>query len=237
MSFLQAVTSTTDTNVYTFSSVNLGAAASDRYIIVTAMTRKAGASTTLTSITIGGVTATIVKQVTNNVTNTDVAAIVIAAVPTGTTGDIVVTWGATMVRCAIGVYRVTGLVSATASDSDSSTANDPTVNLDCPAGGFIIGGALTAASSSAAWTGITENFDGTLETFVTYTGASDTFATQQTGLTLTADFGSSTESVGVFASWALSTTAIKSVKGLAKASVKSVNGLAIASVKSINGLQ
>ena len=46
----------------------------------------------------------------------------------------------------------------------------------------------------------------------------------------TADFTPPTEA------YTVSTTAIKSINGLAKASVKSHNGLAIASVKSINGL-
>lgn len=239
MSFLQATAITTDLTTYTFSAQNLGTEASDRYIIVGILSRKAGATTTISSVTIGGVSATIVRQRSNNVTNTDVAGLAIALVPTGATGDVVVTFGAGMVRCQIGVWRADSLASATPSDADDSIAGDPTVALDCPAGGFIIGVGLTAAASSASWTGITERFDTTLETFVTVTGASDTFASAQSGLTLLIDFatGSPVESVGVFASWEQITTAIKSVKGLAKASVKSVNGLAIASVKSINGLE
>lgn len=200
ISFLQATTDTTDTNAYTFASQNLGTAASDRYIIVVAVARKGGASTTLSSVTIGGVSATIVKQVTNNVSNTDVAGIAIAAVPTGTTGDIVVTWGASMVRCAIMAYRATG-INATAYDSDSSTSGNPSVSLDIPASGFAIGGGLTAASTTTSWTGLTEDTDGTLESFVTYSSAHDEFPSGETGRTITMTFGSSTESAGVFASW------------------------------------
>lgn len=204
LSFLQAAADTTDTNAYTFAAQNLGTATSDRYIIVSAIARKAGASTTLSSVTIGGVSATIIVQNTNTITNTDVAALVIAAVPSGATGDIVVTWGATMVRCAIGVWRVTELASPTASDSDSSLANDPTVNLDSPVNGFIIGAGITAASTSATWTNLTEVFDAAVEALVTYTGASDTFTDAQSGRAITIDFATSTESVGVFASWQFS---------------------------------
>ncbi len=204
--FIQARTDTTDTNVYTFSAQSFGPESSDRHIIVTVVSRKSGASTTISGITIGGVTATIVRQVTNTVTNTDVAGIAIASVPTGATGDIVVTFGATMVRCAIGVYIARNLTSITSSDNDSSTAADPTVTLDIPADGFAIGVGLTAAASSAAWTGLNENFDSTLESFVTYTGAMKNFPAEATGETITIDFGSSTESVGVFASWSFEPT-------------------------------
>jgi hypothetical protein len=201
--YLQSATSTADTNAYTFSSQSLGDAASDRYIIVSAVARKAGATFTLSSITIGGVSATIVRQVTNTVTNSNAAAIVIANVPTGTTGDVVVTWSTTVLRCAIGMWRATGLTSATEHDASTSTAADPTYAIDVPAGGFAIAAGLTAAATTAVWTGLTEKFDSTLETFVTYTGASDEFATTQTNLTVTMDFGSANESAGVFASWAV----------------------------------
>lgn len=202
LTFLQAATDTTDTDAYTFSAQNLGTEDAGRYIIVSAVARKAGAGFTLSSLSVGGVSATIVKQVTNSVTNSDTASISIAAVPTGATGDIVVTWSTTVLRCAIGVWSAVDIDSSTASASESSTAADPTCSLAIPAGGFAIGAGLTAAASTAAWTGLTEKFDSTLESFVTYTGASDEFVGEETGLTITIDFGSSTESAGVFASWA-----------------------------------
>src|SRR5690606_23430167 len=149
-------------------SQNFGTASGDRYIIVTIMARKSGGATTITGVTIGGIAATEVTQRTNNVTHSDVAGIFIAADPTGTSGNMVVNFGATMVRCAIGLYAATGLSSPTAHDTDSSIASPPTVSLDVPANGFVIGAGLTAASSSATLTGITEDYDSPLESFVTY---------------------------------------------------------------------
>lgn len=201
LDFLQSATDTADLATYTFASQNFGAAASDRYIIVTIMARKSGASTTITGVTIGGVTATEVVQRTNNVTNSDIAGIFIAAVPTGTSGDVVVTLGATMVRCAIGLYATTGLSSATPYDSDSSVASPPSVSLDVPVNGFIIGAGLTAASTTATLTGITEDYDSTLETFVTFAGGHDEVPAGEAGRTTTISFGSNTEPAGVFASW------------------------------------
>ncbi|MFA5768360.1 MAG: LamG-like jellyroll fold domain-containing protein [Bacteroidales bacterium] len=214
-SFINSYPDTADTNQYTYS-VSFGDAAADRYIIVTAAARKAGASTTITGVTIGGVSATEVHQNTNTSTNTDVSGIFIAAVPTGTSGNVVVTYGATMVRSIIGVYRVTSLSSATASDTAGyiSTA-DPTNTLDIPAGGFAVAVALTNSGGTTTWTGLTEDFDGTLETFVTYSGASKSFLDAQTGLTITADFsGATSEAVASFASWGISTgTATNSTRG------------------------
>lgn len=199
--FLQTTNSTSDLATYTFVAQNIGTAAAERQIIVLVVGRKTGATTSISSMTVGGVAATIAVQRSNNVTNTNVAGIAIANVPTGTTGDVVVTFGAGMVRCGIGVWRADNLLSATASDTDSSVANDPSVTLDVPNYGFIIGGGCTAASTGATWTGLNEKYDAVIESALTHSGASQEFATGQTGRTLTEDFGTSSESAGVFASW------------------------------------
>ena len=187
---------------YTFSSESFGAADAGRYIVATVSARKSGGATTLASVTIGGVSATIVEQINNTASHCNNAAIAIAKVPTGTSGDIVVTWNDPMVRCTLGVYRLVGIDSPTPADSSTSTANDPTYALDVPAGGAAIGVALTADANSCTWSGLTEDFDGTLETYVTYTGASGAFESEQTDLTCTANFVTSVGSVGCFASWA-----------------------------------
>lgn len=200
VSFLQAAASTADTNSYTFSAQNLGTAAADRYIIVGPTARKATGSTTITGITVGGIAATITRQRTHSASNVNVAGIALALVPTGTSGDVVVTFGATMVRSSIGLWRATG-INPTAFDSDDSIAAAPTVNLDTPANGFAIGVAGTAANTTATWTGLTEKFDAVAEASLCYTGASDSFVSANTGRTMTCTFGANTESVGVFASW------------------------------------
>lgn len=198
--FLQATNDTSDSTTYTFASQNLGTAATDRVIVVGIGARKAGAATTISSVTIGGVSATII-QVSNSDTNSDIAGIAYATVPTGTTGDIVVTFGSGMVRCAIQAYRAVGLASTTPYDSGTSTASDPTFNLDIPVG-FAVATALSNSESSCTWTGLTEDHDNTLETYVTVTSASDEFVSEETGRTITADFATSgTTPVGVFAAW------------------------------------
>lgn len=194
--------STSDLTTYTFAGADIGTADTARCVIVSALSRKAGAAHTLSSMTIGGVSATIIQNQNNTVTNSDTAALAAAIVPTGATGDIVVTWSTGVLRTQIGIWTAINTDNCTTpSDSDASTAADPSVTLTIPAGGVAVGSGLSAAASSATWTGMTENFDTTLESFVTVTGAST--STPATGnLTVTIDFAASTETAGVFATWA-----------------------------------
>lgn len=189
---------------YTFSSESLGAADANRYIIVGVVARKGGTTgCSITSVTIGGVSATEILDQANTDSNCDVAGLYIANVPTGTTGDVVVTFGETMVRSAIGLWRAVNIDSPTPTDFSASTASDPTYNIDVSAGGFAVGMCISNSNSSATWSGVTENFDGTVESFITYTGGSSSFESEQVDTTLTCDFASSGSTpVGVFASWA-----------------------------------
>src|SRR3990167_11105596 len=94
VAFLQVNGSATDLTTYTFSAENLGVAASDRFIVVTITGRSSdGGARTIDTVTIGGVTATINIQIANSGSFNGIAT---AAVPTGTTGDIVITWSGTM---------------------------------------------------------------------------------------------------------------------------------------------
>lgn len=158
IAFLQLAKDATDLTTYTFSSQSLGAAASDRYIICAICGRSNdGSARTISSVTIGGVTATINAQVENTGTMCGIAT---ALVPTGTTGDVVVVWSGTMGDANIALYRTTNLTSATALDTGTSTANPGTTNLDTKTGSVIVAisendnGALTAT-----WTNLTENYD------------------------------------------------------------------------------
>lgn len=207
ISFLQAAQSTANETTYTFSSQNLGTADAGRYIVVAA---HCNSGTTvgfgLSSVTVGGVAATIVVQ-QNNASGgfSGCSALAIAAVPTGTTGNIVVTWSHGAARCEIQAYRLTGIASATPADTKSSTASDPTASLDVPAGGVAIGAGCTSANTIATWTGLSEDSDAVVEGTLTSTSAHGEFVAQQTGLAITIDFGisgSANSPAGVFASWA-----------------------------------
>ena len=207
LSFLQSNTDAVDRTVYTFSGESLGAADADRRIIVAVHSRGIGTTRVISSATIGGQSATIVAQNTNTTSNSTTTAFLIATVATGTTGDIVITYDAEMLGCGIGVYRVTDITSSTPDDTAVSSADDPTQStLDVVAGGFAIACAYVGADDgSYAWTGLsTEDYDTTIEVGRHISAASETFASAQTDLTITADFtGTAQQSVssGSFASW------------------------------------
>lgn len=198
--FLQQATSTADSSSYTFASQNLGAADAARYIIVGIQCRRTLNTNTISSVTVGGVTASLV--VTADRGNQSKCAIYIAAVPTGTTGDVVVTFSGTANRCGIALWSAVGISSATASDTDSSiTGTAPTMSIDVPAGGFAVAVGCENALTTATWTGLTERSDTQAE--ITMTSASDEFASAQTGLSVTITFASTVaDEIGVIASWA-----------------------------------
>ncbi|HEV7282287.1 MAG TPA: LamG-like jellyroll fold domain-containing protein [Pirellulaceae bacterium] len=204
VAFLQQAEDITSQTTFTFEDQNLGAADAERYIAVSIVARAGFESDgAVSSVTIAGVPATITNQITNpGGTNSNVSAIAIAAVPTGTTGDIVVTMNIHHLRCSVAAYRVVGIDGVTAYDSATSTATDPTVNLDIPAGGVAIAGANSAAADSATWTGLTEDFDDNFNAFSTHSGASGAFPSAESNLPITCNWSSGSVPAAVFASWA-----------------------------------
>lgn len=215
LSFLQTASTTTGATTFTFSSQNLGTASSDRYIIVGIGTRKAGTTGQINSVTVGGVSATIVGQTkATGDSNNSTAGMAIALVPTGTTGDVVVTMSEAFLRMGISLWSATSLSSITPTDSGTSNASDPTDNLNISAGGFAIGYSFAGSNVTATWTGLTENFDTNFQTNASHTGASQTFDTIQTGRTITADWTGGTTNAGVFASWLFATAQLSNIQSI-----------------------
>jgi hypothetical protein len=208
ISYLQTAVSTTDASTYTFSAQSFGTAASDRYIAIAAGGRIGASSLTISSVTIGGVSATIVKQqsstgTSSGGTGTTCVGIAIAAVPSGATGDVVVNFSATSLRCVCSMWRLANLASATANDSQSSTASPSTAGVAIPLDGAAIGMVAGGqnASPTVSWTNLTEQYDALTEAFCV-SSASDLLTTAETR-TITGTFSAAIfEPVGVFASWA-----------------------------------
>lgn len=158
-------------STYIFSSVPFGAAASDRLLIVALGGGSSANGMTLDSVTIGGVSATIHVQ-DNNTGNTrnGHAAIASALVTAGTSGDVVINWTGPsfMLDTAYALYRVTGLVSTTPTDTATASGASPTMNIDRANQGFIIAAGSAQGASFNTWpspmvTDIDSNTDGTFE--------------------------------------------------------------------------
>lgn len=142
---------------YTFSSQALGAEASERRIVVAAR-GGAGASRTLDTATIGGVSATI-DAVAGTASHVDIFS---ANVPTGTTGDVVLTFSGGMLGVRITVFAITGRATAfISSDTEVGTAAAPdnvvTISSDQVAVSCVL--CLSAANRTFTWTNATEADD------------------------------------------------------------------------------
>jgi hypothetical protein len=144
------------TTEFTFSNFSLGPVYATRRIHV--VTFGTDNTRTLSSLTVGGVSATVNATTTAGVLGAGIAT---ATVPTGTSGDIVVTWSGTSAQCAIFVYASTGLTSNAALDTDTDVAGaDPAEDtLTTVAGGFLIVGAINTGGSGTtlSFTGVTED--------------------------------------------------------------------------------
>ena len=151
---------------HTHSSISFGTAASRRRIIVCLAHRGngiGGQPANVTSMTIGGVTATKIVEKNNAPDPTVFCAIWIANVPTGTSGNIVITYQFNSAESTICVYEAQNLNSSSATDTEVPGFSAPaTLSVNVAARGIIVGHAyavLTLTGSGATWTGLTENFD------------------------------------------------------------------------------
>ncbi|MEN6302252.1 MAG: hypothetical protein ABFD96_05965 [Armatimonadia bacterium] len=125
------------------TGMSLGTPSSDR-LIVCGVTGFAAASQTVVSATIGGISATVIVTRNSSFFNSIFA----APVPTGTTGDINITFSGTVQESSLGIYAVTGLSSFTALASGENGGSSPrSVALNGVNGAVIIGVAKGQTSS------------------------------------------------------------------------------------------
>lgn len=167
--------------------MGIGAAASDRYVYVALFSKRVGSPLSISSVTIGGVTATPLITQSNAESNSPITAIYYANVPTGTTADVVVTYNAEAVRSYCSTYRVVGAFSpTTASDDAGSTAEPASLNMNIPSGDSFAFGISYCdnAGQDPTWTGLTENDDTIAESLSRVTVASDSFLSSETNRTI-----------------------------------------------------
>lgn len=192
---------TTDGTSYTFTARALGAADSTRLTVVAVFVRHAAAGV-VSALTVGGVSA-VQLAVSDNTPAGNGDGVSLWEVDSSaltTTENIVVTTSATVMRCGVGVYRLTGAKRG-AFNTISSTANNPSGSLNVPLDGAAIGIGTSATNTTATWTGLTEDLDTQVESQC-YTTASKLFATVQSSLTVTSTFVTNTIPAMCAASWA-----------------------------------
>ena len=153
------------TNTTTYTGVAIGAAASDRQVWVGICNLDLGGlSSLVTGVTIGGVAATIESSTRSS----DAAAFETfwcwAAVPTGTTANIVITCSAGSTNeSGISVYRVVGAdTTSPLQAGDADTEDNFPVGITVPVDGALLGfaGVLGDGTTTSTWSGaLTEDAD------------------------------------------------------------------------------
>lgn len=130
----------TSQTTYTFSSQNFGTADATRVMAVIILSRNSAGTQTVSSATIGGVAATKAVGLLGS-SNAMVGEIWYAAVPTGTTGAVSITFAGANQRCAIQLYSIIAPSSPAPTVTASSLASPATSGaITIPAGGAAIGG-------------------------------------------------------------------------------------------------
>lgn len=183
-----SATDAADATTHTYSSQSIGAAATDRYIVVGASARSGTSGRTITDVTIGGVPAMQLIQRSGDGSGSNIVGLYILNVPAGTTADIVVTYSGSVNRGAIVVSRVIGTVSTLPHDTASDGAGDPLfATIDILAGGVGIAMQYGGINSATTWTGLANDVDIPMEGFNRSSGAWEAFAAAQAGLTVQAN--------------------------------------------------
>lgn len=186
ITFQASDSSTSNLSSYTFSAQDIGAAANDRFIVVCAF-GSGSSNTTVSSITLDGVTMTSLQNSSANQSPVGCAGIVDTA---DTTDAVVVNFGASMNRAAIGIWRITGLQSTTPVNVSSAINADPlSLDVNTNTDGVVIGACQTFASTSVTWTGVNEDFDAVIEG-ETYSGGFASGVVSSTPRTLSCNFAS-----------------------------------------------
>ena len=132
LAFQSVSSDTTSLTTYSFTSIGIGTAAADRYVIVGVTGATAGGSPTISSVSIDGTNGTIGVQASNGFSA--VAGIVARLVTAGTSITISVTYSLSMNRCSIGVWTFYGLTDATPQNTQSSQSDPATATLTATVG-------------------------------------------------------------------------------------------------------
>lgn len=197
IAFLDHDEATATSNTHTFTAMTV----SDGNVIACfGFQSSDGLARTVSSVTIGGITA---AQVGSAPGTTRQVAMYVAQGVTGPTANVVITLSGNALNWACDTFSLSG--AATAASTATSVATDPTASMSCDANGAIIGCGVagSGASPSATWTGISEDSDENYgaSNLQCFTSAHDNFATAQVGLTVLCNFSASAASAGLFAAF------------------------------------
>jgi hypothetical protein len=135
-----ATDGTTQTT-YTFTGLSFGAEAADRRVVVSIVVQPTAGVGAIVGATIGGVPATIVQEYLGS---SMVASVLVAHVPTGATGNVVIEYDGSCWRASMHVHRLTGSNGyPVLSDQIANNSRGP-----CPADGAALNFSFVPSSGT-----------------------------------------------------------------------------------------
>jgi len=178
---------------YTFSTINFGAPHPKRCVILGVTCD--GTTPAVSTITIGGVSATAVQQ---TISSNSRAGIWIARVPGQITGNVVVTLTQAETNCSIAVF--TAILNSTTASAGTTATGTTNVTLTIPTYGFAVmamneGGTAAAMSDSG---GMTEVYDQSTEGSQVWYGFRTTAGSYTSNIT-----GDTATNAKAIAAWSL----------------------------------
>ena len=189
--------SLSNTSSYNFTNIPFGAADPDRVLILPINVNYGAGSRVIDSVTVGGNAATEIAQHIVQVASQTFleCAIYGIALPTGTSGPVVVTTTAQAAHCSFRVLRTVGLAGLTPFHTNSADGITPSTTLNIPSSGLAIGVAAGRSGGNFTWTGISEIYDAPQESSIFWTAAAQVFPTAQASLNVSIGRSSGTEAL------------------------------------------
>lgn len=148
---------------YTFAGLSIGTPAANRVVIALLSFRGGTTARTLTSVTIGGVAATVHQNISAVSVSSGLMYYVMcsAVVPLGTTADVSATFSGTLLRGGVSTVIVQGASSALPTSSTQASGSGGSLNINVEPGNAVVGmtGSYSGGAGSVSWTGLSEIFD------------------------------------------------------------------------------
>jgi len=202
--FIASTVEPLNLTTYTFASQTLKAS------MVLAVCMSGSATQAITSVTVGGITATAVIAQGNPDAETIIAIYRVSGVTPGT-GSIVAVSTTGSNRCGIATWETVGRAATSSATSGvgfaAGGANPTSTTINVPAKGFVVAAVNQVNETGCTFTwaaGSTEVWDQTIETSATWSGSGANYTAAQAGLTIAATRSLTASSKGamVVAAWA-----------------------------------
>lgn len=199
-------TNGTDGTNFNFASLAIGAAGDRDYVIAVVYGRPTSNGGSISAITIGGTSATLIPNASHSVDDGGASSLVAfyyAVVAAGTTTTVDVTFNTTTARAAVSIYTIKGAASMTPYDFAvaGASATSANLNVDSPSGDSVVLAACYIGNTSdltIVWSGPppTERDELRWDTSGNASSASATYSSSATN-TVTCSWTLSSPFVGV----------------------------------------